>query len=82
MQNQSRTQSPQALWPAVGSQERLWGTGNLLPQDFKPLQGSQSKKFNFFEFSGVSPEDQPLAKEPEDSVYEVDAKCIKKMYEE
>ena len=32
--NQSRTQSPQALWPAVGRQERLWGTGILLPQDF------------------------------------------------
>ena len=24
--NQSRTQSPQALWPAVNRQERLWGT--------------------------------------------------------
>ena len=31
---QSRTQSPQALWPVVGLQERLWGTGILLPQDF------------------------------------------------
>ena len=28
---QSCTQSPQALWPAVGCQERLWGTGILLP---------------------------------------------------
>ena len=27
--HQSRTQSPQALWPAVGHQERLWGTGIL-----------------------------------------------------
>ena len=31
---QSCTQSPQALWPAVGRQERLWGTGILLPQNF------------------------------------------------
>ena len=30
---QSRTQSPQALWPAVGRQKRLWRTGILLPQD-------------------------------------------------
>ena len=30
---QSRIQSPQALWPAVGHQENLWGTGILLPQD-------------------------------------------------
>ena len=31
---QSRTQSPQPLWPAVGREERLWGIGILLPQDF------------------------------------------------
>ena len=31
---QSRNQGPQALYPAVGRQERLWGTGILLPQDF------------------------------------------------
>ena len=31
---QSRTQSPQALWPAVSLQERLWGHRILLPQDF------------------------------------------------
>ena len=28
---QSRTQGPQAFWTAVGRQERLWGTGILLP---------------------------------------------------
>ena len=32
--DQSRTQSPQALWPAVSRQERLWGTTILLPRDF------------------------------------------------
>ena len=31
---QSHTQSPQALWPAAGRQERLSGTGILLLQDF------------------------------------------------
>ena len=73
---QSRTQSHLAFWSAGGCQERLWGTGILLPQDFcgndnasryaiteKPI-----KKIFFFEFSRVSPGDQPLAKEPEDSV--------------
>ena len=29
------TQSPQALWPAVDHQERLWGTRILLTQDFR-----------------------------------------------
>ena len=29
------TQSPQALWPAVSRQERLWGTGILLLQNFR-----------------------------------------------
>ena len=49
---QSRTQS-QALWPAVGRQERLGGTGILLPQDFcgKTMQavtGQPIKKIKFF----------------------------------
>ena len=52
------TQSPQAFWSADGRQERLWGTGILLPQDFfgktmeavtELIQSSQSKNFNFFE---------------------------------
>ena len=48
----------------------------LLPQDFcgkksKPLRGSQSKNLNFFEFSRVFPDDQPLAKEPEDFGYKM-----------
>ena len=36
------------------------------------MQGSQSKNLIFFEFSRVSPGDQPLVKEPEDSRYEND----------
>ena len=32
--DQSRTQSAQALLSAVGRQERLWGIGILLQQDF------------------------------------------------
>ena len=32
--SQSVTQNPHSLWLAVGRQERLWGTGILLPQDF------------------------------------------------
>ena len=48
---QSHTQSPQPPWPAVGHQERLWGSGIVLPQDFcgKTItlsQGSQSKNLN------------------------------------
>ena len=31
---QSRTQSPQALWPAVGRQERLWGTVRFIHHCF------------------------------------------------
>ena len=38
----------------------------------KPLRGSQLKKnLFFFEFSRVSPSDQPLAKDPDDSGYEI-----------
>ena len=29
------TQSPRALWLALDRQERLWGTGILLPHDFR-----------------------------------------------
>ena len=77
----SRTQSPQALWPAVGRQERLWGTGILLPQDLcgkimeavtELIQSSQSKNLIFFEFSRASPGAYPLTKKPEDSGYEID----------
>ena len=76
------TQSPQAVWPAVGRQERLWGTGILLPQDYcgktmeavtELIQSSQSKNLNFFEFSRVSPGAYPLTKKPEDSGYEIDS---------
>ena len=37
----------------------------------KPLRGSQSKQFDFFEFSRGSPGALPLTKEPEDSGYEI-----------
>ena len=57
---QSRPQSTQALWPAVGRQERLWGTGRTM----QPVTGQPIKK-------KVSPGDQPLAKDPEDSGYEI-----------
>ena len=42
------------------------------------LRGSQSliTIFFFFKFSRVSPGDQPLAKEPEDSGYEIDLNSI------
>ena len=30
----SRNHSPQAPWPAVGGQERLWGTGILFTAGF------------------------------------------------
>ena len=79
--SQSRTQSPQALWPVVGHQERLWGAGILLPQDFcgKTMQAIMRqpiKKFIFFKFSRVSPGDQLLAKEPEDSGYEIECESL------
>ena len=54
---QSRTQSPQALWPAVGSQGRLFDHRN--PGAIK------------FQYPKVSPGDQPPAKEPEDAGYEI-----------
>ena len=72
---QSRTQSPQALLPVVGRQERLWGTGILVPQGFcgKTMQAVMGKpiKIFFFKLFRVSPGDQLLAKEPEDSGYEI-----------
>ena len=42
------SQSPQALWPAVGRQERLWGIGILLPHDFrgKTMQAIKGKPIN------------------------------------
>ena len=50
---QSRTQSPNALWPAVGREKKLWGTGILLPQDFcgktkQAVTEQPMKKSNFF----------------------------------
>ena len=54
------TQSPQALWPAVNRQERLWGTGILLLQDFrgKTMQAVTEqpiKKFKFRNLRQVKP---------------------------
>ena len=45
----------------------------------KLFTGSQSKNFKLFEFSRVSPDDQPLAKEPEDSGYKIgcNTQCFK-----
>ena len=80
---QSHTQSPQALWPAVGCQERLWGTGILLLQDFcgKTMQAITGQPIIFFfKFSTVSSGDQLLAKEPEDSGYEINTSCANKGY--
>ena len=62
---------------AGGRRESLWGTGILLPRDFsgkstQAVTGQPIKKcLFFFEFSRVSPGDQPLATEPEDSGYEI-----------
>ena len=66
------TQSPQALWPA----ERLWVLEFYYcriskVKQCKLLRGSQSRNLNIFEFFGVSPGDQQLAKEPEDSGYDI-----------
>ena len=78
--NQSRTQSPLAFWSADGRQQRLWGTGILLPQDFcgktmEVVAGQPIKKFFFFfEFPRVSTGAHPLTKKPEDSGYEIAAK--------
>ena len=52
---QAGAQSPQALWPAVGRQERLWE----IPAVIK------------FQFPRVCPGNQTLAKEREDSGYEI-----------
>ena len=48
----SRTQSPQALWPAVSRQERLWGHRILLPQDFcgKTMETVTEQPIKTFEF--------------------------------
>ena len=65
-EHNSRIQRPQALWPAVGRQERLWGTGIYYRRISAVKTGIQSKKKK-----KVSPGDEPLAKEPEDTGYEI-----------
>ena len=54
------TQSPKALWPAVSRQERLWGTGILLLQDFRGrtmqvVTEQPIKKFKFRNLRRVKP---------------------------
>ena len=68
--HQYRIQSPQALSPAVGREERLWGTEFYhlrISAKKKTVTERQSKKIFFSNSSG----DQPLTKEPEDSGYEI-----------
>ena len=65
-----------ASGPAVGLQERLWGTGILFNFfDWLPRDGlhcyCRNPAVMKFQFPRVSPGDQPLAKEPEDSGYEI-----------
>ena len=82
MLKQSRTQSPQAFWPAVGRQERLCGTGILF--NFFGLAAllrlalfyCRNSAVIKFQFPRVSSGDQPLAKEPEDSGWEIGVKII------
>ena len=58
------TQDPQALWAAIGRQKRPW----RIRKKIIFLIGCAVIKF---QFPRVSPSDQPLAKEPEDSGYEI-----------
>ena len=52
---------------------RDWGTGLLVLKDFcgKTMQAVTRQPI-LFEFPRVSPGNQPLAKEPEDSGHEID----------
>ena len=57
--NQSRTQSPQALWTAVSLQERLWEHRILLLQDFcgktmETITEQPIKKMGIFSMSPES----------------------------
>ena len=77
---QSHTQSPQAFWSVSGHQERLWRTRKNLNVMFKFFYWLSRNSLHLFyhtnpgvikfQFPRVSPGDQPLAKEPEDSGYE------------
>ena len=80
---QSRTQSPQALWPAVklNCQERLWGHRILLPEYFcgktmETVTEETIKKFEFFFYvPRVSSGAHPPTKKPEDSGYMIGVKA-------
>ena len=51
---QSRTQSPQALWTAVGRQERLWGTINQsITLYLSMVENNQPLEFCYCRISGV-----------------------------
>ena len=66
---QSRTQSPQAFRSAGRSQEKLW----RIRKNLNFLIGCcRNPAVIKFQYPRASPGDQPLAKEPEDSGYEID----------
>ena len=73
---QSRTQSPQAFWPAGERQERRWGIrkkiifliGCSVAASIVLPQKSCGKKF---QYPRVSPGDHPLTKKSEYSGYEI-----------
>ena len=78
---QSRTQSPQAFWSARGcgrasGELEFCYRGISAVKQCKSFTGQPIENFIFFfVFSRVSPGDQPLAKEPDDSGYEI-AACV------
>ena len=77
----NRTQSPQALWPAISRQERLWGHRILLPQDFcgktmETVTEQPIKKFKFFRCRQSLPGVAPLTKKPEDSGHEIGLRLV------
>ena len=75
-QSRTRTQSPQALWPAVGRQERLWRIRKnskfwLAALQQPALLYRRNPAVIKFQYPRVSPGDHPPTKEPEDSGYEI-----------
>lgn len=64
---QSRTQSPQALWPVVCGQKKLWGNWKKIVFDCLCLATALERisAVKKIQYSRVSPGDQLLAREPE-----------------